>query len=51
VLEPVGRPADSGQLLTIDPTGRFIVMHLYLGLLKVIPIDQHGRLQEAFSIR
>ena len=46
-----GRPADIGQLCTIDPELRCIALHLYDGSLKVIPIDSKGQLRDAFNLR
>ncbi|KAI9202714.1 mono-functional DNA-alkylating methyl methanesulfonate N-term-domain-containing protein [Polychytrium aggregatum] len=37
--DPISRPADYGQLCVIDPEHRMIGLHLYQGLLKVIPIS------------
>jgi len=45
-----GRPADSGQLGMVDPDCRMIGLHLYEGLLKVIPMDGPN-LREAFDVR
>ena len=48
----VGRPADSGQLGAVDPRCRAIALHLYDGLLKVIPCEgARGELREAFNVR
>ncbi|ORX91440.1 DNA damage-binding protein 1-like protein [Basidiobolus meristosporus CBS 931.73] len=40
-----GKPCESGQIGLIDPECRLIGMHLYQGLLKVIPIesDHYGK--------
>eukprot|EP00042_Codosiga_hollandica_P058516 m.883598 g.883598 ORF g.883598 m.883598 type:complete len:1092 (+) comp59884_c0_seq2:68-3343(+) len=46
----MGRAADCGQLLAIDPNGRCIAIYAYEGLLKLIPVDSKGRLQEAFDV-
>lgn len=42
----VGRPADAGQLGDVDPAARMIALHLYDGMLKIIPIDEKGALSE-----
>lgn len=48
----VGRPADAGQLGAVDPRCRAIALHLYDGLLKIIPCEgSRGELREAFNVR
>ena len=48
----VGRPADAGQLGAVDPRCRAIALHLYDGLLKIIPCEgARGELREAFNVR
>eukprot|EP00958_Prasinococcus_capsulatus_P013243 scaffold1343_cov369-Prasinococcus_capsulatus_cf.AAC.10 len=47
----VGRATDNGQIGVIDPEHRLIGLHLYDGLLKVIPIDAKGQLKDAFNVR
>ncbi len=47
--ERSGRPADVGQIASIDPDLRLIVLHLYDGFIKVIPFDGK-KFGEAFSI-
>ena len=37
--DTIGRPVDNGQLGFIDPECRAIGLHLYDGLLKIIPVD------------
>lgn len=49
--DKVGRPAEEGQRGVIDPNSQMIGMHMYHGLLKVIPILSSGALGEAFNIR
>ncbi|KAF2077319.1 hypothetical protein CYY_001385 [Polysphondylium violaceum] len=52
--DTIGRPTDSGQIGVIDPNGRIIALHLYEGLLKLIPIEkgQASPIQkDAFNIR
>jgi len=51
IEDKVGRASDIGQLAAIDPECRMITMHLYDGLVKTIPIDSRGQLQEAFNMR
>eukprot|EP01127_Copromyxa_protea_P023248 TRINITY_DN865_c0_g1_i1.p1 TRINITY_DN865_c0_g1~~TRINITY_DN865_c0_g1_i1.p1 ORF type:complete len:1101 (-),score=191.49 TRINITY_DN865_c0_g1_i1:52-3354(-) len=46
-----GLPADAGHIGIIDPQSRAIVVHLYNGMLKVIPLDASGMLQEAYNLR
>ncbi|KAL4429821.1 hypothetical protein ABPG77_010938 [Micractinium sp. CCAP 211/92] len=47
----VGRPVELGQRGIVDPQCRLIGMHLYDGLFKVVPMDERGGLQEAYSMR
>eukprot|EP00741_Cyanophora_paradoxa_P005067 tig00000851_g4909.t1 len=51
VMDRIGRPTDSGHIGLVDPDKRVICLHLYDGLLKVIPIDPKGNLKEAYNIR
>ncbi|KAG2483888.1 hypothetical protein HYH03_017282 [Edaphochlamys debaryana] len=52
VADKIGRPADNGQLGFVDPACRLIGLHLYDGMLKVIPMDpKSGLLSEAFNLR
>uniref|UniRef100_A0ACD5TYR9 Uncharacterized protein n=1 Tax=Avena sativa TaxID=4498 RepID=A0ACD5TYR9_AVESA len=46
-----GCPTDNGQIGIIDPDCRLIGLHLYDGLLKVMPFDNTGQLKGAFNIR
>jgi DNA damage-binding protein 1 len=47
-----GAVADFGQLLFIDPESRLIGLHLYRGMLKIIPVSgRSGNLQDAINIR
>lgn len=36
------RPAESGQLIAIDPTASVVCLHLYQGLLKCVPVNPHA---------
>ena len=49
----VGRPADAGQLGAVDPRCRAIALHLYDGLLKIVPCEGSRALElrEAFNVR
>ena len=51
--DAIGRPVDNGQLGTVDPECRAAALHLYDGLLKIVPMDPAtGALgSEAFSAR
>jgi len=51
--DTIGRPVDNGQLGILDPDGRAIGLHLYDGLLKVVPVDDRsGALgAEMFNVR
>ncbi|KAJ3088710.1 DNA damage-binding protein 1a, partial [Quaeritorhiza haematococci] len=39
VRDRTGRPSDVGQIGLVHPDGRFIALHMYQGLLKIIPFD------------
>lgn len=50
------RPAESGQLVCADPLGRLIVLHLFQGLIKVIPIEFKAdsgtfKVKDAYNMR
>src|SRR5690606_23526269 len=47
----IGRPAERGQIGIVDPFCRVIALHLYEGLLKIIPFDNQYKTMEAFNIR
>jgi len=51
--DTIGRPTDSGQIGIIDPNARIIALHLYEGLLKLIPIEKGPSpiQKDAFNIR
>lgn len=51
IRDRVGIPCEEGQLGGVDPGCRVIGLHLYNGLLKVIPMDSDGKLSEAFNLR
>lgn len=54
VADPASRPAETGNIVIIDPTNRMIALRLYDGLLKVIPLDNKNIKSqeiEAFNIR
>uniref|UniRef100_A0A7S0WJG8 DNA damage-binding protein 1 n=1 Tax=Chlamydomonas leiostraca TaxID=1034604 RepID=A0A7S0WJG8_9CHLO len=52
VRDAVGRPVDAGHLVAVDPQCRLIALHLYDGMLKVLPLDPgSGRVSEAFNVR
>jgi DNA damage-binding protein 1 len=50
VGERVGREIENNLLAIIDPECRFIVLHLYEGLLKIIPLEKL-EIKEAFNVR
>ena len=50
-LDHLFKIVDVGQLGIIDPDARAIVVHLYDGMVKVIPLDPQGMLQEAYNLR
>ena len=48
----VGRPTEGRQLGIVDPECRVIALHLYAGLLKVVPLElDSGQEMKAFNIR
>ena len=50
--EGSGRPADQGQIALVDPQGRLVALHIFDGILKVIPAAPNGSLRsEAFNLR
>eukprot|EP00493_Phyllostaurus_siculus_P021220 UN21546 len=52
VQDKIGRPCDSGSIGIIDPECRMIALHLYDGLLKVIPLELGTNVElKAFNIR
>lgn len=50
VKDKAGREIETGSRGFIDPDGRVIGMHLYEGLLKVVPIE-NASLREAYNVR
>lgn len=51
VSDRIGRPCEMGQVTLVDPQCKFISLQLYDGVIKIIPIDDNGQLQEAFNLR
>ncbi|XP_065647466.1 DNA damage-binding protein 1 isoform X2 [Hydra vulgaris] len=52
VQDKIGRPSDTGMIGIIDPQCRMIALHIYDGLLKVIPLDLGSNMElKAFNIR
>ena len=52
VWSRTGRATSCGQLGVIDPNCRAIALHMYEGLVKIIPIDANsGALSDTFDIR
>lgn len=50
--ERVGRPTEGHQIGLVDPDCRVIALHLYAGLLKVVPLElDSGHELKAFNIR
>jgi len=47
----VGKIADTGQIVAVDPEARMIVLRIYEGKLMVIPIRPDRKLGVAFDIR
>lgn len=51
VHDRIGRPVENGQIGIVDPLCRVIALHLYEGLLKIVPFDSKYQISEAFNIR
>ena len=50
--DKIGRSCDTGMIGIIDPQCRMIALHLYDGLLKVIPLELGTNVElKAFNIR
>eukprot|EP01133_Synstelium_polycarpum_P003413 gene3413-3876_t len=47
----IGRPAENGQIGIIDSDNRAIALHLYEGLLKIVPIERGVPINETFNVR
>jgi DNA damage-binding protein 1 len=48
----VGYPADCGVLAAVDPFCRMICLHIYNGVLKILPTNAStGQLSEAYNVR
>lgn len=52
IADPASRPAETGNIVIIDPQCRMIGLRLYDGLFKIIPIDNNKKGDlEAYNIR
>jgi len=52
VEDAIGRPCECGHICVVDEEATMIGLHMYDGHLKIIPIDEQGRLSEqAFNVR
>lgn len=52
ISDRTARPAEHTQVAIIDPENRMIILHLYVGMLNVIPMNPvTGALSEAFNLR
>lgn len=51
VSSRISKPADTGMLAFVDPDSRCIGLHMYDGLVKIIPITPNGDFLEAFDVR
>ena len=51
VRDVIGRPTEGGQIGVVDPSSLLIGLHLYDGLLKIIPLNPSGKVLEAFNAR
>lgn len=46
-----GKPCETGMIAIVDPQARCIVLRLYEGLIKVIPLDKDNNELKAYNIR
>ncbi|XP_071542214.1 DNA damage-binding protein 1 [Panulirus ornatus] len=51
VADKIGKPCETGMIAIIDPQARCIVLRLYEGLIKVIPLDKDNDELKAYNIR
>eukprot|EP01029_Cantina_marsupialis_P011842 TRINITY_DN2634_c0_g1_i1.p1 TRINITY_DN2634_c0_g1~~TRINITY_DN2634_c0_g1_i1.p1 ORF type:complete len:767 (-),score=155.75 TRINITY_DN2634_c0_g1_i1:1286-3586(-) len=51
VDDKIGRPAECGVMVTVDPFSRCIVMHIVDGMVKVIPTNSDGSMSDAFNVK
>ncbi|CAL4129658.1 unnamed protein product [Meganyctiphanes norvegica] len=51
VADKIGKPCETGNLAIVDPQARCIVLRLYEGLIKVIPLDKDNSELKAYNIR
>lgn len=52
ISDRTARPAEHAQVAIIDPQNRMIILHLYVGILNIIPMNpETGALSEAFNLR
>lgn len=50
IKDKIGRARECGHIGIVDPSTRLVGLHLYDGLLKIIPVEADG-MKEAFNIR
>ncbi|RXG55188.1 DNA damage-binding protein 1 [Armadillidium vulgare] len=51
VADKIGKPCETGMLAVVDPQARCIVLRLYEGLIKVIPLQPDNTELQAYNIR
>lgn len=51
VFHLTGKPCETGMIAIVDPQARCIVLRLYEGLIKVIPLDKDNNELKAYNIR
>uniref|UniRef100_A0A0N7ZDQ0 DNA damage-binding protein 1 n=1 Tax=Scylla olivacea TaxID=85551 RepID=A0A0N7ZDQ0_SCYOL len=51
VADKIGKPCETGMIAIVDPQARCIVLRLYEGLIKVIPLDKDNNELKAYNIR
>jgi DNA damage-binding protein 1 len=53
ISDMIGRETENGQIVVVDPVCRCVAMHLYEGILKILPLDFNKRNEQkqAFNIR
>eukprot|EP00045_Choanoeca_perplexa_P014473 m.170346 g.170346 ORF g.170346 m.170346 type:complete len:1105 (-) comp16687_c0_seq1:1038-4352(-) len=50
-LSSVGRPNDTGCRVAVDPNNRCLALHVYPGAILIVPFDEAGNAEEAYTVR
>lgn len=48
---PYRQPSEVGHKLLVAPSGDFIALHCYDGLVRIIPVNERGLFEDAFDVR